>query len=93
MPKTATILDKLSKALKAREHAMNRFDRRTVFNIPKDDAFDLRARREAGDLLDRLDDRSILEFRRVMQSPRGEVRREAVRMMPSSLLDELPEGW
>lgn len=93
MPKANTMLDELARVLKARERAMNRFDRRTVFNIPKDDAFDLRARREAGDLIDMLDDRSILEFRRVMQSPRGEVRREAVRMMPSHLLDELPEGW
>lgn len=93
MPKQQTILDQLARTLKARNHALDRFDRRTVFKVSPDPAFDLKSRREAFDLLDDLNSRAVWEYNRVMKSSDGRVKRDAIRMMPDELIEEYSQDY
>lgn len=86
-----TILDELARTLKARKNALNRFDRRTVYNINPNPEFDIRSRREAGELLDRLDDRAIYQYERALRSPDGRVNSQAIKMFPQDLHELLYE--
>ena len=87
MPKTAeTMLDRLARTLKAREHSINRVDRR-LSSWPEQAS--MRGLDEARDLSRDLGQKSIMEFDRLMRSNPGlRVRRRAFDMMPTELLDD-----
>lgn len=86
MPKAKTMLDELARVLKARENAVNRFDRRTSYPHTRHKS-DWQSRQEAYDLLDRLDDRAVMEYDRLMRSnPSRKDMRDAIRMMPNALI-------
>ena len=87
MPKTAeTMLDRLARTLKAREHSINRVDRR-LSSWPEQ--IGRRGLDEARDLSRGLGQKSIMEFDRLMRSNPGlRVRRRAFDMMPTELLDD-----
>lgn len=86
MPKTAeTMLDRLARTLKAREHSIDRVDRR-LSSWPEQ--VSRRGLDEARDLSRDLGQKSIMEFDRLMRSNPGlRVRRRAFDMMPTELLD------
>ena len=87
MPKTAeTMLDRLARTLKAREHSIDRVDRR-LSSWPEQAS--RRGLDEARDLSRGLGQKSIIEFDRLMRSNPGlSVRRRAFDMMPTELLDD-----
>lgn len=87
MPKTAeTMLDRLARTLKAREHSIDRVDRR-LSSWPEH--VGRRGLDEARDLSRDLGQKSIMEFDRLMRSNPGlRVRRRAFDMMPTELLDD-----
>lgn len=87
MPKTTeTMLDRLAKTLKAREHALDRVDRR-LSSWPEQ--IGRRGLDEARDLSRGLGQKSIMEFGRIMKSNPGlRVRRRAFDMMPDELLED-----
>jgi hypothetical protein len=87
MPKTAeTMLDRLARTLKAREHSIDRVDRR-LSSWPEQ--VSRRGLDEARDLSRDLGQKSIMEFDRLMRSNPGlRVRRRAFDMMPDELLDD-----
>ena len=87
MPKAAeTMLDRLARTLKAREHSIDRVDRR-LSGWPEQVSG--RGLDEARDLSRDLGQKSIMEFDRLMRSNPGlRVRRRAFDMMPTELLDD-----
>lgn len=87
MPKTAeTMLDRLARTLKAREHSIDRVDRR-LSSWPEQ--VSRRGLDEARDLSRDLGQKSIMEFDRIMRSNPGlRARRRAFDMMPTELLDD-----
>ena len=87
MPKTAeTMLDRLARTLKAREHSIDRVDRR-LSSWPEQ--VSRRGLDEARDLSRDLGQKSIMEFDRLMRSNPGlRARRRAFDMMPTELLDD-----
>lgn len=87
MPKTAeTMLDRLARTLKAREHSIDRVDRR-LSSWPEQ--VSRRGLDEARGLSRDLGQKSIMEFDRLMRSnPGPRVRRRAFDMMPTELLDD-----
>ena len=87
MPKTTeTMLDRLARTLKAREHSIDRVDRR-LSSWPEQAS--RRGLDEARDLSRDLGQKSIMEFDRLMRSNPGlRVRRRAFDMMPTELLDD-----
>ena len=87
MPKTAeTMLDRLARTLKAREHSIDRVARR-LSSWPEQ--VSRRGLDEARDLSRDLGQKSIMEFDRLMRSNPGlRTRRRAFDMMPTELLDD-----
>ena len=86
MPKTTeTMLDRLARTLKAREHSINRVDRRIS---GWQEQAGRRGLDEARGLSRDLDQKAVMEFGRLMKSnPGSRVRRRAFDMMPDELLD------
>ena len=91
MPKAKTMLDELARVLKAREHAVNRTDRRLnkfsrSFTKPKSvsDAY-----YQARDLERDLSDRAVMEYDRIMRSnPSYRDMKKAWDMLPLRLVQE-----
>lgn len=91
MPKANTMLDELARVLKAREHAVNRTDRRLnkfsrSFTKPKSvsDAY-----YQARDLERDLSDRAVMEYDRIMRSnPSYRDMKKAWDMLPLRLVQE-----
>lgn len=91
MPKAKTMLDELARLLKAREHAVNRTDRRLnkfsrSFTKPKSvsDAY-----YQARDLERDLGDRAVMEYDKIMRSnPSQRDMKKAWDMLPLRLVQE-----
>lgn len=87
MPKAKTMLDELARALKARKHAEQRFDRRWG-DWPSPELGN-RGLEESRILVHDLGDKAVMEYDRLMRSnPGRRDMQKAFRMMPGELVRE-----
>lgn len=87
MPKAKTMLDELARILKAREHALSRYDRRAYIRPWGID--ESRGWAEAEGLVHNLNDKAVMEYTDIMENRPGKrVMQKAFRMMPGYLIRE-----
>lgn len=87
MPKAKTVLDELARVLKAREHAVQRADRRAY--IRPWGINESRGWTESENLVRNLGDKAVMEYTNIMENRPGKrVMQKAYRMMPGYLIQE-----
>ena len=87
MPKAKTMLDELARVLKAREHAIQRADRRAY--IRPWGINESRGWTESENLVRNLGDKAVMEYTNIMENRPGKrVMQKAYHMMPGHLIQE-----
>lgn len=92
MPKANTMLDELARALRAREHAVSRQNRRAYIRPWGID--ESRGWSEAEGLVHNLNDKAVMEYTDIMENRPGKrVMQKAWDMMPPRLVKEHEYFW